>query len=175
VTESHFSIRTRVRNVKFSRALLVLQKKRMYETQRDQLAGQQFNIDQTTFGIESAKNTITAVTAMKAAHTELKQTMKSGGVKIDDIYDLTDGMEEIMDELNEINEAMGQTYGTPNDIDEAELEAEIDMLSSELEAKMAEVKDTTATPSYLQNTTSTTLPVQPNKIPGPVANQAIAD
>jgi charged multivesicular body protein 5 len=157
------------------RAMLVLQKKRMYETQRDQLAGQQFNIDQANFGIESAKNTVTAVAAMKAAQTQLRQTLTSGAVKVDDVYDLADDMEEIMGELNEINEAMGQMYGTPQDIDEAELEAELDMLGSELEAELAESTKDTATPSYLQS--STNLPIQPNKLPaGSVSNQsAIAD
>ena len=33
------------------RAMEVLKRKRMYENQRDQLAGQQFNIDQAAFGI----------------------------------------------------------------------------------------------------------------------------
>jgi charged multivesicular body protein 5 len=157
------------------RAMLVLQKKRMYETQRDQLAGQQFNIDQANFGIESAKNTVTAVAAMKAAQSQLRQTLTSGAVKVDDVYDLADDMEEIMGELNEINEAMGQMYGTPQDIDEAELEAELDMLGSELEAELAESTKDTATPSYLQS--STNLPIQPNKMPaGSVSNQsAIAD
>jgi hypothetical protein len=48
------------------------------------------------------------------------------------------------------------------------------MLGTELEAEMAEAKDTAATPSYLQ-TTSTTLPVQPNRVPNAVSGQAIAD
>ena len=50
------------------RAMEVLKRKRMYETQRDQLAGQQFNIDQAAFGIESAKASVTTVAAMKAAN-----------------------------------------------------------------------------------------------------------
>merc|ERR1719232_1035494 len=66
------------------RAMEVLKRKRMYETQRDQLAGQQFNIDQAAFGIESAKATVGTIAAMKAANTELKATIKND-LKIDDV------------------------------------------------------------------------------------------
>ena len=34
-----------------------LKRKKMYEGQRDQLAGQQFNIEQTSFTIDSIKDT----------------------------------------------------------------------------------------------------------------------
>jgi len=37
----------------------------MYEQQRDQLMGQQFNIDQTSFMIDSIQDTQTSVQAMK--------------------------------------------------------------------------------------------------------------
>ena len=48
----------------------------MYETQRDQLANQQFNIDQTAFAIDSVKNTQTTVAAMKEASKTLKKEQK---------------------------------------------------------------------------------------------------
>ena len=80
------------------RAMEVLKRKRMYETQRDQLAGQQFNIDQAAFGIESAKASVSTVAAMKAANTELKKTIKND-LKIDDVDELADDMAELMDEF----------------------------------------------------------------------------
>ena len=45
--------------------MAVLKRKRMYENQRDQLAGQAFNVEQTNFAIESVKDTLTTVDAMK--------------------------------------------------------------------------------------------------------------
>jgi hypothetical protein len=39
------------------RAMDTLKRKKMYESQRDQLAGQQFNIEQTSFTIDSIKDT----------------------------------------------------------------------------------------------------------------------
>merc|ERR1719253_2360026 len=88
------------------------------------MAAQQFNIDQASFGIESAKASVQTVAAMKAANTELKQVIRKD-LNIDDVDDLADDMAEMMDEFNEINEALGQNFSTPDDIDEADLEAEL--------------------------------------------------
>ncbi|CAB1103711.1 unnamed protein product [Ectocarpus sp. CCAP 1310/34] len=45
-------------NIK-KRAMETLKRKKMYEGQRDQMAGQQFNIEQTGFAIDSIKDTAT--------------------------------------------------------------------------------------------------------------------
>lgn len=69
------------------RAMAVLRRKRMYEQQRDQLAGQAFNIEQTNFTIDSVKDTITTVDAMKAASKTLKTEFKKVDIdKIEDLY-----------------------------------------------------------------------------------------
>lgn len=102
----------------------------MYETQRDQLANQQFNIEQAGFAIESAKDTVTTVAAMKAANTQLKKQYKE--FNIDEIEDMTDDLADMMEDMSEINEAMGRSYACPDDIDEGDLEAELDLLGEEL-------------------------------------------
>jgi len=127
----------------------------MYEQQRDTILGQQFNMDQAAFGIESAKATMESVAAMKAASTELKRALKHD-LKIDDVDDLADDMEELMYEMNEINDAMGRNFSTPDDITEADLEAELDMLGDELEEEVGE-----DVPSYLQES----LPSNPTGVP----------
>lgn len=48
--------------------------------------------------------------------------------------------------VNEINEALGQNFSTPEGLDEADLDAELEMLGDELE-ELEETADTT--PSYL--------------------------
>merc|ERR1719491_1860094 len=141
------------------RAMDVLKRKRMYETQRDQLAGQQFNMDQAAFGVESAKASVSTVAAMKGAHSELKATMKND-LNIDDVGDLADDMAELMEEFQEINEVLAQNFATPDDIDEADLEAELDLLEDEFEEELGE---TDAVPSYLQEST---LPATPTDVPG---------
>jgi charged multivesicular body protein 5 len=77
-------------NIK-KRAMDVLKRKRMYEAQRDQLANQQFNIDQTSFAIETVKSTHTTVAAMKMASKTLKKENKK--ISLDDIEDMQDEME----------------------------------------------------------------------------------
>jgi len=138
------------------RAMDVLKRKRMYEGQRDQLMGQQFNIDQAAFGIESAKATVDSVAAMKSANVQLKQAIQKD-LKIDDVDDLADDMAELMEEMNEINEAMGRNFSTPDDINLDDLDAELDMLEDEFEEE--EVGE--STPSYLQES----LPANPTGTP----------
>lgn len=48
--------------------------------------------------------------------------------------------------VNEINEALGRNFATPEDLDEADLDAELEMLGDELEEELVEDE---ATPSYL--------------------------
>jgi charged multivesicular body protein 5 len=138
------------------RALEVLKRKRMYEGQRDQLMGQQFNIDSVGFSIESAKANITTVASLKAANKELKQHLKQD-LNIDDVEDLADDMAELMEDFNEINDALGRNFATPEDIDEADLDAELDMLGDELE----EIEDEKE-PAYLQ---TDALPDTPHGLP----------
>lgn len=63
----------------------------MYEAQRDNLANQQFNIDQTNFAISSIKDTQTTVSAMKAAAKTLKVEQKK--INLNDIENMQDEME----------------------------------------------------------------------------------
>lgn len=69
-----------------------------------------------------------------------------------------------MDDFNDINEALGRNYATPEDLDEADLDAELEMLGDELEEELAEEATADATPSYL-------LPATPNMPPPQAAEQ----
>ena len=63
----------------------------MYEAQRDQLANQAFNIDQTSFAIETVKNTQITVSAMKSAAKTLKAEQKK--INLNELEDMQDDME----------------------------------------------------------------------------------
>lgn len=63
----------------------------MYEQQRDQLAGQAFNIDQTSFAIETIKTTQVTVAAMKEANKQLKIENKK--INLNEIEDMQDDLE----------------------------------------------------------------------------------
>jgi len=135
------------------RAMDVLKRKRMYESQRDQLSAQAFNIDSTAFAIESVQSTVVTVAAMKGAQNALKVQMKK--INIDQIDDMADDMADLMEDMEEMNEALGRNYSTPEDMDEADLEAELDALGDELEEE--DVSDN-AVPSYLQEAPAPTVP-----------------
>eukprot|EP00934_Nitzschia_sp_Nitz4_P006634 Nitzschia sp. Nitz4//scaffold46_size129759//88183//88839//NITZ4_003515-RA/size129759-processed-gene-0.145-mRNA-1//1//CDS//3329552637//6624//frame0 len=139
------------------RALEILKRKKMYEQQRDVMAGQQFNIDSASFGIESAKANVETLGAMKAAHKDLSKIMKKD-LDIDAVEDLTEDMAELMEDFNEINEAMGRNFATPEDLDEADLDAELEMLADELE----EEEEAEATPAYLR---ADAMPSAPTGLP----------
>ena len=103
------------------RALEVLKRKRMYEQQRDQAQAQMFNIDQTSFTLESARASVQTVAAMKQANQQLKYTLRKE-LDIDNVDDLAEDMAELMEDFDEINEALGRNYATP-DLDVADLDA----------------------------------------------------
>jgi len=111
------------------KALRVLKQKRMYENQRDQMMQQSFNMEQSNFALQTVKDTQTTVVAMKMGLKEMKKEYKK--ININKIDDLHDEMEDMMDQANEVNEAMGRSYGMP-DVDESELEAELDALGDEI-------------------------------------------
>ena len=63
----------------------------MYETQRDQMSNQQFNVDQTSFAIETVRSTQTTVAVMKTAAKTLKKENKK--INLSELEDMQDEME----------------------------------------------------------------------------------
>jgi len=133
------------------RAMEVLKRKRMYEQQRDQLAGQQFNIEQTSFAIDSVKDTATTVAALKEAKGALGAQIKM--LNIDEVEDITDDLADALEDINEINDALGRAYNTPDDLEDADLDAELAMLEDDLindEAEDVHAGAVHSVPEYLQ-------------------------
>lgn len=69
----------------------------MYEGQRDQLYNQQFNVENTAFALQSAKDSIDTVAAMQAASKELKTTIsKNKMLDINKIDRINDDLADLM-------------------------------------------------------------------------------
>ncbi|CAG8802982.1 27071_t:CDS:2, partial [Racocetra persica] len=132
------------KNAVKNKALRVLKQKKMYESQRDQLQQQSFNMEQASFTTENLRNVATTVDAMQLANKEMQKQYKK--IDINKIESVQDDMEDLMEQANEIQETLGRTYGLPEDIDEEELEAELEALDDELNFEEEEE------PSYLQET-----------------------
>merc|ERR1712137_655085 len=128
------------------RALRLLKQKKMYEQQRDSLMGTIFNMEQASFATESMNDTVVMVDAMKHANKEMRKQFKQ--IDIDGIDDLYDDMADLMEDNDMIQEIMGRSFSTPEDLDETELEAELDALGDELLME----EDDEKLPDYLMET-----------------------
>jgi len=121
----------------------------MYENQREQLMGQQLNMEQANFATQTLTDTVTTMGAMKTANTALKQQFKA--VNIDDVDKLQDEMADLLDMNNEIQDSLSRSYDV-GQYDDAALEEELESLGDEL--------DLSATPSYLSSLPSTETSVE---------------
>eukprot|EP00009_Paramoeba_aestuarina_P003351 CAMPEP_0201522792 /NCGR_PEP_ID=MMETSP0161_2-20130828/18556_1 /ASSEMBLY_ACC=CAM_ASM_000251 /TAXON_ID=180227 /ORGANISM="Neoparamoeba aestuarina, Strain SoJaBio B1-5/56/2" /LENGTH=167 /DNA_ID=CAMNT_0047921727 /DNA_START=275 /DNA_END=778 /DNA_ORIENTATION=+ len=121
----------------------LLKQKKHYEAQREQLYGAQINVDQAAFNMEMMKDTTLQVEAMRAAQQSMQQQMKA--FNIDDIYKMQDQLEESFDVQNEIQELLARSYAVPEDLDEADLDAELQAL--QLEGDYAAPEPVSADPS----------------------------
>lgn len=117
------------KNAVKQKALRVLKQKKVYEGQREALSNQSFNIEQQNMAIQSMKDTKTTVQAMQMGLKEMKKEYKK--VDINKIENLQDDLADILEQANEVQDAMSRTYGMP-EVDESELEAELEALGDEL-------------------------------------------
>ncbi|XP_044757299.1 charged multivesicular body protein 5 [Coccinella septempunctata] len=128
------------KNAVKAKALRILKQKKMYEQQLDNLRGQSFNMEQANYANQALKDTHTTVVAMRDGMVQMKKEFKK--INIDDIEDVQDELADMLEQANEVQEALGRTYNTP-ELDEDELNAELEALGDE----MALDDDT----SYLDN------------------------
>lgn len=113
------------------KALKVLQRRKMYEGQRDQLEQQSWNMQQAGMMTDNLKNVMTTVDVMKQTNKTLKQ--QYGKISIDKIERMQDEMADLMDMGNDIQESISRSYDLPEDVDEAELDAELEALGNDVE------------------------------------------
>jgi len=146
------------------RALKLLRQRRQIEAQKDQLEAQSWNMEQATMTQDSLRNTMATVDAMKSANKELRK--QYGKVDLDKIEDMQDEMADLMDANAEIQETMARSYAVPEDIDETELDAELELLGTEMEAESE-----LPAPSYLE--TEEPAQAQPNFVDEPAQEHAI--
>ncbi len=86
----------------------------------------------------------------------MKQQMQQ--VKIDDVENMMDDMEDLMMDQNEISELLGRNYALPDGFDESELEAEFAQLEEECALDAVQgITASPAVPSYLPSAVPVTL------------------
>lgn len=119
------------KNALRAKALKILQRRKQYEAQRSQLEQQSWNMEQADMMTSSLKNVMTTVDAMKTTNKTLKQ--QYGKIDIDKIERMQDEMADLLEVGNEIQESLGRAYDVPEEVDEAELDAELEALGEEME------------------------------------------
>ncbi|TDZ24879.1 Charged multivesicular body protein 5 [Colletotrichum sidae] len=149
------------------KALKILQRRKMYESQRDQLQSQVWNMEQAQTMQDNLKNTMATVDALKTTNKELKK--QYGKVDIDKIERLQDEMADLMDVGNDIQESLARSYDVPEDVDEAELDAELEALGMEAEL---DTEFGGAVPSFLQDEVPEFVDEEPLKEGGKVKEAA---
>lgn len=138
------------------RALAVLKRKRQLEKQRDQVATQNFNLDQTQFALESIQATKQTIGTMKEASKNMKKELKS--INMTKLEAEIDDMADYMEEFEELNETMSRSWGVPADVDETDLDAELAGLDDEVFEEESE-----QVPDYLKSVPSASTAALPNK------------
>lgn len=141
-----------------TRAKMVLKRRKMLDQQYGVVMNQSFNIEQTTFAIQSAKDTKEHVAAMKGARDELQKFSKD--LNLNEVEDLYDDMDDILMDQEEVQEIMGRNFGNVEEVDEDELLEELEGLDDDLEADMEDEM-----PSYLPEAGSQPLPAGQTAMP----------
>lgn len=132
------------------KALKVLQRRKQIEAQKDQLMQQSWNMEQANMMQDNLKNTMTTVDAMKTTTKTLKK--QYGKVDIDQIERMQDEMQDLMEVGNEIQESISRAYDVPEEVDEADLDAELEALGEESMFESGVGED--AMPSFMQDEVS---------------------
>lgn len=101
----------------------------MYESQRDQITNQSFQLSNTQLTTSSLAATLSTVTALETATKTLRKQTKN--LDVSKIERLQDELEDFQRLTEEVNETVGRNYSVP-DVDEDELDAELEALGEDL-------------------------------------------
>ena len=170
------------------RAMQLMKQRKMYDQQLGQMMDMEFNMSNMVMATEQMEMTKQMVDGMRTTAQVMKKAQKHGKMDIGSIEKLQDELSDMMEDAQEIQEIMGQSYGcalqragdlqilgrgegvpyrvpvqaaktdgglrggarsVPDDCDEDDLMAELDMLEDEIvqEDLMGSMPDTP--PAYV--------------------------
>ncbi|KAL5206867.1 hypothetical protein ABZP36_035076 [Zizania latifolia] len=110
-------------------AIQCLKKKKLYETQIEQLANFQLRVHDQIIMLESAKATTDTVDALCSGSSAVKAIHQS--LSTDDIENAIEEANEHTENMKQIQELLATPVGASADFDEDELEAELEDLEEE--------------------------------------------
>jgi len=122
----------------YSRALLLLRKKKYQEQVLSRADGQLENLERMVHDLEFAQVEMKVVDGLKIGNTALKQLHAL--LSIDEIEKVMDETKEGMEKQREIDEVLSSTLATQEEIDESEIEAELDaLMEADINEKAPEI------------------------------------
>lgn len=141
-------------------ALFELKKKKQLENQLQSIQGKKLNLETQIMSLEDAHLNKETLKAMKTSAAAMKATVKESD--LDNADELMEDINEAMDQVQEMNEAMSAPLG--NIVDDDELEAELAELE-ELEADelLNEMPASKNVSNAMDNTVVEELPAAPTK------------
>ncbi|MCO5546699.1 hypothetical protein L7F22_000135 [Adiantum nelumboides] len=124
---------TRLKNKKA--AILSLKRKKLYESQVEQLGNFQLRLHDQMILIEGAKATTETVDALRSGAVAMKFMQKA--VKIDDVDKTMDDINEQTEHMKQIQDVISAPIAGGTEFDDDELEAELEELEEqELETQL---------------------------------------
>ncbi|KAM3274000.1 hypothetical protein ACQJBY_043275 [Aegilops geniculata] len=110
-------------------AIQCLKKKKLYETQIEQLSNFQLRVHDQIIMLENAKATTDTVDALRSGSSAVKAIQQS--LSIDDIENAIEEAKEHTENMKQIQDALATPFGASAEFDEDELEAELEDLEEE--------------------------------------------
>eukprot|EP00877_Chromochloris_zofingiensis_P009762 jgi/Chrzof1/5039/Cz15g09150.t1 len=125
------------RQKKKSQALMCLKKKKMYEQQLERLDALVSRVMEQRNMLEEQQTTLGVLSSMQEATKAQKKTMAE--MKIENIDNTLEEIQEVGEQMRVINEAVGQPVGMFADMDQDDLDAELaDLEAEELDSQLLE-------------------------------------
>ncbi|SBT43931.1 SNF7 family protein [Plasmodium ovale wallikeri] len=109
-----------------SKAATIIKRKKIYESNKENTLGIQFNIDQIKFANDNVQMSIDTCKALENTSKVLKKNIKK--VNISKIEKLQEDLYDCIEETKEIGEILSSSYEIPVDLDENEIDAELSLI-----------------------------------------------
>jgi len=107
-----------------------LKQKQQYQTQLAILEQQSFNMERAGFASGKLRNATIATDAMEMTNEKPHDQYGRVQLDIDKVDRLHDEVQEMLDEVHEVQEVVSRSYAVPDELNEEDLQAELDALSS---------------------------------------------
>lgn len=152
----------------YSRALLLLRKKKYQEQVLLRADGQLENLERMVHDLEFAQVEMKVVDGLKIGNTALKQLHDL--LSIDEIEKIMDETREGIEKQREIDEMLSLTFTAEDNIDENEIETELDtLLETEINEKAPEIPKNVILPDVPKDLPEETENRTKEKIQEPIA------